>query len=74
MLTDEESFLFIVNTSSTAGAVPLLPQEKAFFMRRKQRKAPREAGQAKSFLNTVNHIKQIDKTSILMKFLNTFIG
>ena len=36
--------------------------------------APRKEGQAKLFLNTVNHIKQIDKTSILMKFLNTFIG
>ena len=28
----------------------------------------------KLFLNTVHHIKKLDKAMILIKFLNTFIG
>ena len=41
----DEVFLIFGDSSSTAKAVPLLPQEKAFLMCGRQRKAPREAGQ-----------------------------
>ena len=46
-----------------------------FFHTQETKKSPARGGaKLKLFLDTVNHIKQIDKTSILMKFLNTFIG
>ena len=41
----------------------------------KAKKSPAQGGaKLKLFLDTVHYIKQLDKTSILIKFLNTLIG
>ena len=76
MLTVDEVFEKNENDSSSVSPrLPPSPTGEGFFDMQKAKKNPAQGGaKLKLFLDTVNHIKQIDKTSILMKFLNTFIG